>query len=65
MVLQGLTDLDAHATVMSIDGIGAYDSISRRAMLEGLRGVSDGVAVPFVTQFYGSLPSTYGKMTRA
>ena len=57
-VLQGLTDLDAHATVMSIDGIGAYDSISRRAMLDGLRGVSDGVAVPFVRQFYG-VPSQY------
>ena len=47
-VLQGLTDLDDRATVMSIDGIGAYDSISRRAMLEGLRSVSNGVAVPFV-----------------
>ena len=57
-VLQGLTDLDAHPTVMSIDGIGAYDSISRRAMLDGLRGVSDGVAVPFVRQFYG-VPSQY------
>ena len=35
-VLQTLTDLDPEATVMSLDGVGAYDLISRNAMLEGL-----------------------------
>ena len=30
-VLQTLTDLDPEATIMSIDGVGAYDLISRNA----------------------------------
>ena len=52
-VLRGLTDLREHAAIMFIDGIGTYPSISRRAMLEGLKGVPSGKAVPFVRQFYG------------
>ena len=32
-VLQGLTELDLETTVTSIDGIGAFDTISREAML--------------------------------
>ena len=52
--LQAITDLDATVTIMSVDGIGACDLISRRAMLEGLRSVSGGESVlPFVMQFYG------------
>ena len=35
-ILQTLTDLDPEATVMSIDGVGAYDLISRNATFEGL-----------------------------
>ena len=35
-ILQSITDLDSEATVISIDGIGAYDLISRNPMLEGL-----------------------------
>ena len=38
--LQGLTELDHVATVLSIDGIGGFDLISRGAMLQGLRDVS-------------------------
>ena len=34
--LQVLTELDHQATIVSIDGVGAYDSISRKAMLEAL-----------------------------
>ena len=37
--LQGLTDLDPEATVLSIDGISAYDFISWRAMLTALANV--------------------------
>ena len=37
--LQGLTEIDPRATVMSIDGISAYDLISRQAMMQGLRDV--------------------------
>ena len=34
--IQGMTDLDPRATVLSVDGIGAFDLMSRAAMLEGL-----------------------------
>ena len=57
--IQALTDLDPAATVLSIDGIGAFDLVSRQAMLEGLQTVAGGdAALPFVMQFYGSA-STY------
>ena len=57
--LQALTDLSERATVLSIDGIGAFDLISRGAMLEGLRSVPGGASVlPFVLLFYGN-PSSY------
>ena len=47
--------MDPRATVMSIDGISAYDLISRRAMLQALDGSA---AVPFVSMLYGT-PSHY------
>ena len=51
--IQFFTDLNSRATVLTIDGISAYDSISRAAMLDELSNVSDGGAVlPFVLQFY-------------
>ena len=34
--LQSLTELDSNATILSIDGIGAFDLVSRGAMLQGL-----------------------------
>ena len=50
-VVQTLTDLQA--TVLSVDGVGAFHLISRAAMLEGLLGIEGGDAVlPFVSQFY-------------
>ena len=55
-VLQSLTDLSPEVTVTSIDGVGAYDLISRNAMLEGLLRM-EGV-LPFVRMFYNG-PSTY------
>ena len=58
-VLQALSELDTDATVTSIDGISAYDTISRRAMLQGLERMPGGAAVsPFVRLFYSS-PSEY------
>ena len=58
-VLQTLTDLDPEATIMSIDGVGAYDLISRGAVLEGLLRMEGGDQIlPFVRCFHGS-PSTY------
>ena len=47
--LQAVSELDPEATVVSVDGISAYDLISRRDMLSGLAGVEDGEKVlPFV-----------------
>ena len=58
-IIQTSTDQDGEATVVSIDGLGAYDLISRRAMLEGLLRLDSGDQIlPFVRMFYGS-PSTY------
>ena len=52
-VLQGLTDLDREATVMSVDGV-AFDLISRSAMLTCLRDAPGcDSALPFVLQFHG------------
>ena len=53
-ILQHLTDLDPLATIVSVDGIGAFDLVSRNAMLRGLLSVGDGGKVlPFVRMFYG------------
>ena len=42
----------------TFDGIGAFDVVSRRAMLEGLQTVEGGdSAMPFVLQFFGSASS--------
>ena len=48
------TELSARATVVSVDGIGAYDHVSRAAMFEGLRRDNRLAGlIPFVRQFYG------------
>ena len=50
-----LTDLDERATVLSIDGLGAFDLISRVSMLEGPRSIEGGDSVlPFLLQFHGN-----------
>ena len=62
-VLQGLTELDPETTVTSIDGIGAYDTISREAMLRACNRRT-------TPRFHlcacstGPHPSTCGKTTR-
>ena len=58
-ILQALTDRDANATVVTVDGVGAYDLISKNAMMEGILKMEDGDQIlPFVRCFYGS-PSTF------
>ena len=58
-VLQGATEMNPRATILSVDGMSAYDTMSRKAMLQGLRDVPGGsAALPFVSMFYGS-PSQY------
>ena len=55
-VLQGLTEMNPRTTITSIDGVSAYDMISRRSMLDGLCRVEGGHAtLPCVRMFYGSL----------
>ena len=53
-VVQTCTDADPRTTLSSIDGVGAFDLISRRAMLTALHDVPDGTSIlPFVLQFFG------------
>ena len=53
--LQALSEINPETTVVSVDGISAYDAVSREAMLEGLHSVHGGAeAVPFVRMFYSS-----------
>ena len=57
--LQTLCEINPETTVVSVDGISAYDVVSRRAMFEGLRSVHGGAeTLPFVRMFYSS-PSRY------
>ena len=57
--LQLLIEENPRATVLSIDGIGAFDLISRKSMLEALMIVEGGPAImPFVRMLYGQ-PSSY------
>ena len=62
-VLQGITELDPELTITSIDGISAFDMISRESMLRGLLEVEGGGAArPFVRMF--PLRNTFGKTTK-
>ena len=57
--VRAATELDARTTVLSIDGVGAYDHISRASMLSGLQHTPSLTALlPFVAQFYAE-PSAY------
>ena len=52
-VIRASTDINDRTTI--VDGIGAFDSISRNGMLEGLhRMVHGDQTIPFVRLFYGS-----------
>ena len=58
-IVQSVTDVDSNATVVSIDGVGAYDLISRNSMLRGLLRMENGDQIlPFVRCFCGR-PSMY------
>ena len=48
--------MDARLTVLSIDGLGAYDHFLQQAMLSGLIAVPEARAIPsFVRMAYASL----------
>ncbi len=58
-IFQAVTEASPSTTILSIDGIGAYDLISRGAMLQSLAAVPRAAAVlPFTLLFYGQ-PSEY------
>ena len=57
--LRTLAEMDEATTILSVDGVGAFDLISRSAMKQGLVDMPDGVKVlPFVRMFYGT-PSNF------
>ena len=55
--IQAMTDTNQHCTVLSVDGIGAYDTFSRSGLVRHMEG-GDSV-LPFVLQFYGSPSSNW------
>ena len=58
-IVQALTEQDANATVVTVDGIGAFDLISRSALLEGLLRMEDGDQILlFARCFYDELGNT-------
>ena len=57
--VHALTDVDGRMTILSIDGVGGFDLVSRGAMLECFRTLDGGdAALLFVKQFCDS-PSKY------
>ena len=58
--VQALTADDRSNTILSVDGVGAFDFVSRGAMMSGFlrMGGGGGAVLPFVRQFYGR-PSIY------
>ena len=58
-LLRALLEEDPQNTVLSLDGIGAYDTIRRKAMLKKLKTLPQASAMlPFVLLSYGG-PSEY------
>ena len=57
--VQALTSENPEATILSMDGIGAYDLISPNAIFRGVADMGGGdKMIPFVRLFHGS-PSTF------
>jgi len=57
--LTAVTEANPTHTILSVDGIRAYDNISRHSMLQGLREVPEANrCLPFVNMFYAG-PSQY------
>ena len=53
--IRAATEMDPRTTLLSIDGVGAFDHVAREGMFRGLReNPALSTALPFVRQFYGS-----------
>ena len=57
LMIKLLTDMDEDTTITSLDGVGAYDHVSRACFLQELSSNPE-LAPPFVRMWY-SRPSTY------
>ena len=58
-MVQASTEFSDSATIVSVDGVGAFDLVSRTAMLSGLMDMEEGDRLlPFVRLFYSD-PSTF------
>ena len=54
-LLQVATECNPRPTVLSVDAVGAFDHVSRQAMLDGLRSRPQlAPLLPFARQFYGT-----------
>ena len=59
--VQVVSDMDPRATVLSIDGVGAFDLISRRAMMCAVQRMPDGETFHSSPNFTDTLPHICGK----
>ena len=58
-VVQALSELDSRSTILSVDGVGAFDNISWAAIFQGVADMLHGEKlIPFIRLFY-STPSRY------
>ena len=56
--------MDSNATISPIDGVGACDFISRKAMFQGVADLPNGDQfTPFIRNFTRSLPFSCGKIS--
>ena len=63
-VVQSLASMDSNATILSIDGVGAYDFISRRAMFQGVADLPTVTNLSYSSgNFTRSLPLSCGKIS--
>ena len=54
-VLRAATEVDPRATILSVDAVGAYDHVSRQAMLAALHARPElRPLLPYARQFYGA-----------
>ena len=65
-VIQALCEANPNTTIVSVDGVSAYDTRSREAMMQGLLDMEGGETVlPFVRNSTAMFPSTFGRTTLA
>ena len=54
-VVQAMCEANPLTTIVSVDSVSAYDTISREAMMHGLSMEGGECLLPFVRQFYGGV----------